>query len=402
MPTRYIAFGLRRHVRPDHGRPRAARRHRSDHRGREGFLHLWRGGEVRRRQGDPRRHGTEPGQQQAGRGRHRHHQRADPRSLGHRQSRRRPHRRQDRRHRQGRQSGHPARRHHRHRPGHRRDRRRRQNPHRRRLRHPHPFHLPAAGRRGADVGRHLDARRRHRTVARHLRHHLHARPLAHRAHDPGGGRFPGQSRLCRQGQRLAAGGARGNDQGRRLRDEAARRLGHDAGGDRLLPCGRRRLRRAGDDPHRHAQRIRLRRGHHQGVQGPHHPRLAYRRRRRRPRPRHHQGGGTEKRAAVLDQSDPALYPQHHRRASRHADGLSSPRSVDRRGPRVRRKPHPQGDHRGGGYPARHRRAVDDVVGLASHGPRRRGHHPHLADRAQDEEAARALEAGKGRQRQCAG
>ena len=105
--------------------------------------------------------------------------------------------------------------------------------------------------------------------------------------------------------------------------------------------------------------------------------------------------GLQERAAVLDQSDAAVHPQHHRRASRHADGLPPPRSVDRRGPRLRRKPHPQGDHRGGGYPARHRRAVDDVVGLASHGPHRRGHHPHLADRRQDEEAARALKQEKG-------
>ena len=88
--------------------------------------------------------------------------------------------------RQSRQSGHSARRHHHRRPRHRGDRRRRQNPHRRRLRHPHPFHLPAAGRRGADVGRHLDARRRHRPGARHVRHHLHARSLAYRPHDPGG------------------------------------------------------------------------------------------------------------------------------------------------------------------------------------------------------------------------
>ena len=204
--------------------------------------------------------------------------------------------------------------------------------------------------------------------ARHLRHHLHARPLAHRAHDPGGRRFPGQPRLCRQGQRLAAGGARGNDQGRRLRAEAARRLGHDAGGDRLLSVGRRRLRYPGHDPHRHAQRIRLRRGHDQGVQGPHHPRLPHRRRRRRPRARHHQGGRAEERAAVLDQSDAALHAQHHRRTSRHADGVSPSRSVDRRGPRLRRKPHPQGNNRGGRYPARYRRAVDDVVGLAGHGP----------------------------------
>ena len=119
------------------------------------FCSLRRGGEVRRRQGDPRRHGPIADHQPAGRGRHRHHQCADPRSLGHRQSRCRPQGRQDLRHRQGRQSRHPARRHHHHRARHRGDRRRRQDPHRRRLRHPHPFHLPAAGRRSADVGRHL-------------------------------------------------------------------------------------------------------------------------------------------------------------------------------------------------------------------------------------------------------
>ena len=50
----------------------------------------------------------------------------------------------------------------------------------------------------------------------------------------------------------------------------------------------------------------------------------------------------------------------------------------------------------------HRRALDDVVGLAGHGPARRSHHPHLADRGQDEEAARAHEGGERRQRQCAG
>src|SRR3954468_3661537 len=99
----------------------------------------------------------------------------------------------------------------------------------------------------------------------------------------------------------------------------------------------------------------------------------------RPRPRHHQGGGIEERAAVVDQSDAAVHAQHHRRASRHADGLPPSRSIDRGGPGVRRKPHPQGNHRGGGYPARHRRAVDDVVGFSSDGPARRGHHPHLAD-----------------------
>ena len=235
MSVTMNARRLCRHVRPDHRRPRAARRHRSHHRGREGLHHLRRGGEVRRRQGDPRRHGPEPGHQQAGRGRHRHHQCADPRPLGHREGRRRHQGRQGPRHRQGRQSRHPARRHHHHRSRHRGDRRRRQDPHRRRLRHAHPFHLPAADRRRADVGRHLAARRRHRPGGRHQRHHLHARPLAHRAHDPGGRRVPGQSRLRRQGQCVAPGRARGDDQGRRLRAQAARGLGHDAGRDRQLP-----------------------------------------------------------------------------------------------------------------------------------------------------------------------
>ena len=138
-------------------------------------------------------------------------------------------------HRQGRQSGHPAGRDHRHRAGHRGDRRRGEDPHRRRLRHAHPFHLPAAGGRRADVGRDLVAGRRHRAGARHLRHHLHARAVAYRAHDPGGGCVSGESRLRRQGQCVAPGGAGGNGQGRRLRAQAARGLGHDAGRDRQLP-----------------------------------------------------------------------------------------------------------------------------------------------------------------------
>ena len=48
---------------------------------------------------------------------------------------------------------------------------------------------------------------------------------------------------------------------RRRRVQAARGLGHHARGDRRLPAGGRRVRRAGRDPHRHAQRGRLRRGH---------------------------------------------------------------------------------------------------------------------------------------------
>ena len=92
-------------------------------------------------------------------------------------------------------------------------------------------------------------------------------------------------------------GAGGNDPRRRVLPEAARGLGHHAGRDRLLPVGGGPVRRAGDDPHRHAERIRLRRGHHRRVQGPHHPRLPHRGRRRRPRARHHQGRRPAERAA---------------------------------------------------------------------------------------------------------
>ena len=63
---------------------------------------------------------------------------------------------------------------------------------------------------------------------------------------------PGEPGLRRQGQCVASGSAGGNGQGRRLRTQAARGLGHDAGRDRLLPVGRRRPRHSGDDPYRHA------------------------------------------------------------------------------------------------------------------------------------------------------
>ena len=143
----------------------------------------------------------------------------------------RPHRR----HRQGRQPRRAAGRRHRHRPGHRDHHRRRQHRHRRRHRQPHPLHLPAADRGGAGLGRDDDARRRHRPGHRHLRHHLHAGAVEHRAHAAGGRRLPDEPGLPRQGQRQPAGRAARADRRRRDRPEAARGLGHDAGGDRQLP-----------------------------------------------------------------------------------------------------------------------------------------------------------------------
>ncbi len=106
------------------------------------------------------------------------------------------------------------------------------------------------------------------------------------------------------------------------------------------PVGGRPVRRAGDDPHRHAERVGLRRGHDRGVQGPHHPRVPHRGRRRRTRARHHQGRLARQRAAEFHQPDAALHGEHARRTSRHADGVPPPRSIDPGGRGVRREPHP--------------------------------------------------------------
>ena len=164
----------------------------------------------------------------------------------------RPHRR----HRQGRQPRRSAGRGHRHRPRHRGHRRRGADPHRRRHRRAHPLHLPAAVRRRHRLRGHDHAGRRHRPGGGHQRHHLHARALAHRPDAAGRRRPAREPGLLRQGQRLQAGGAAGADRRRRLRAEAARGLGHDAVRHRRLPARGRRHRRAGRDPHRHAERVR--------------------------------------------------------------------------------------------------------------------------------------------------
>ena len=71
-----------------------------------------------------------------------------------------------------------------------------------------------------------------------------------------------------------------------------------------------------------------------------------------------------------------------------------------RGRRLRRVAHPARDHRRRGHPARPGRVLDDRLGLPGHGPRGRGYR-HLADRAQDEGAARRPVRGQRAQRQSA-
>jgi urease subunit alpha len=111
------------------------------------------------------------------------------------------------------------------------------------------------------------------------------------SHAGGGRRLSDEPRLPRQGQRQPArtparAGAR-RRHGLKLHEDWGTT---PAAIDNCLSGGRRDG-RAGGDPHRHAERVRLRRNDARRLQGPHHPHLPHRRRRRRPRAGHHQGGG---------------------------------------------------------------------------------------------------------------
>jgi urease subunit alpha len=91
---------------------------------------------------------------------------------------------------------------------------------------------------------------------------------------------------------------------------------------------------------------------------------------RRPRAGYHHRLRAPEYSALLHQPDAALHGQHHRRASRHADGLPSPRPGYRRGRGVCRIPHSSGNHRRGRRAARYRRVLAHLVRFAGHGPRR--------------------------------
>ena len=135
----------------------------------------------------------------------------------------------------------------------------------------------------------------------------------------------------------------------------------------------RRVRRAGRDPHRHAERGRassrprlaaiagrsIHTYHTEGAGGGHAPDIITRRR-------------APQRAAVVDQPDPAAHRQHRRRAPRHADGVPPPQPGGPRGSGVRREPHPAVDDRRRGHPPRPGCDLDDRVRLAGDGPDRRG------------------------------
>ncbi len=250
------------------------------------------------------------------------------------------------------------------------------------------------------TGHHHDHRRRHRPGRGHEGHHRHPAPGTW----PGCWRrsTPGRSTSrCSARATPSTSGAVGAARARRRRVQAARGLGLDAGGDRRLPAGGRRVRRAGGDPHRHPQRGRLRRVHPGRDRRAGDPRVPHRGRRRRARAGHHHGGVAPERAAVVDEPDPAAHREHPRRAPRHADGLPPPQPVGAGGPGVRREPDPAVDDRRRGPAARPRRDLDDRLRLAGDGPRRRGRPAHLADRARHEGAPRRAR-GRRRRRQPAG
>ena len=160
------------------------------------------------------------------------------------------------------------------------------HPDRGRHRRAHPLHQPAAGVGGALQRDHHHDRRRHGTGRRHAGDDLHARGVEPAPDDRGDAEPADERRLSRQGQRRHAGLARGAGPRRRDGLEAARGLGHDAGGHRYGVDRCRRVRRAGRHPYRYAQRVRLRRAHDRGVQGTDDSHLPQRGGRRRPRARH--------------------------------------------------------------------------------------------------------------------
>ena len=204
-------------------------------------------------------------------------------------------------------------------------------------RRPRPLHLPAAGRRGAR-GRHHDAhRRRHGPGERHERDDVHARASST------------SPACCRPPTTLPVNiglTGKGNSSRPEGLDDQVRagavglKLHEDWGTTpAAIDCclrGRRRRGRAGHDPHRHAQRVGLRRRQPRRDRRPHDPHLPLRGRRRRARARHHPRLRRGARAAEQHEPDAAVHGQHARRAPRHADGLPPPRP--RGSPRTSRSP----------------------------------------------------------------
>jgi urease subunit alpha len=146
---------------------------------------------------------------------------------------------------------------------------------------------------------------------------------------------------------------------------------------------------AGGHPLRHAQRIGLCREHHRRHQGP---------RGCAPSTPKARAAATRPTSCAwwarptscpAPPTPPCPTREHAGRACGHADGVPPPGRGHCRRPGLCREPHPQGNHCRRRHPARPGRHQHDEQRQPGHGPRGRSHHPHLADGAQDEGAARA-------------
>ena len=244
-----------------------------------------------------------------------------------------------------------------------------------------------AGLRRAVERHHHALGRRHRPGRRHQRRHHDQRAVEPRddaALDRGSA---DQFRRLRQGQLHRQGAARRAARGWRRRLQDPRGLRHDPGGDPRLPDRRRRVRRIRRDPHRHAERVRICRGHDRRLRRPDDPHLPQRRRRRRSRAGPAQGRRPAQRPAELDQPDAPLRIELGGRAVRHDHGLPQPQPQDPLGRRFRRKPGPGRDDRRRERAARHGRDLDDRQRLAGDGPRRRDLPARDPDSRRHEEGA---------------
>ena len=234
-----------------------------------------------------------------------------------------------------------------------------------------------------------DARRRHRPGDGHQRHDLHAGPVAHR------------SACCRRPtacpMNLGFLGKGNASQPAALDEQIAAgacglKLHEDWG---TTPAAIDCCLSVADDHDMQVaihtdtlNEVGLRRGHDRRVQGPHDPHLSTRKA---------QAAATRRTSSasrgepnVLPSSTNPTRPYTVNTLDEHLDMLMVCHHLDPPSPktRLRREPYPRGDHRRRRHPARPRRVVDAVVRFAGDGPRRRSHHPHVANRAQDEGATR--------------
>ena len=214
--------------------------------------------------------------------------------------------------------------------------------------------------------------------------------------------LPAQHRPHRQGQHVAAPTGSSIRSAPAPSASSSTRTG--ARRRRAIDCclGDRRGRgRPGHDPHRHAERVGLRRRLDRRVQGPDDPHLPLGGRRRRPRARTSCASCGE--PNVLPSSTNPTRPFTVNTLDEHLDMLMVCHHLDRehpRGRRVRREPHPRRDHRRRGRAPRSRRASASSRATA----RRWAASARSISRtwqtaAQDEGRARPPRRGERRQRQ---